>query len=166
MEKIFVKTKERKRIILYLMYGMCNYNATGHVYYKMGPIDHYIDEKVSFQLVLGEWKKDIRSVKRDYRSIEQFLWNRFAQLELKSLEDDFRNLKLLEPYVHHTYNWAFNNWNSVCWQEFNLNSERVGIVTAKQKLGEGAENQWREKRFCVKCWGRNLCSYPLTNLKI
>lgn len=32
----------------------------------------------------------------------------------------------LEPYVRHTYNWAFNTWKDNVWQEFEWNGTKVG----------------------------------------
>lgn len=59
-------------------------------------------------------------------------------------------LKNLEPYAEYTYDWAFNRWEDIVWQEFESNGQKVGsnvfIVRAAQTPGRGEENNWREKK--------------------
>lgn len=138
------------RINNHLTYGLCNYEATGHVYYMLDPEKISINEPVTLQFYILQWEEESDQTIRDFRPIEEFLWNKFVDSEITSDVSSFKVIKGLEKYVRYTYNWAFNNWESVCWQEFDLDGERVGahvfIVTARQKPGDGFEEEWREKK--------------------
>jgi hypothetical protein len=56
----------------------------------------------------------------------------------------------MEPYVAHTYNWAFNTWKEAVWQEFALDGKRVGapvfIVNYTQSPNYPGEVDEREFR--------------------
>lgn len=56
----------------------------------------------------------------------------------------------LEPYVRHTYNWAFRTWSRNVWQEFELGKKKVGapvfIVNITQSPGYVGEINEREFR--------------------
>ena len=56
----------------------------------------------------------------------------------------------LEPYVKHTYNWAFRTWSKNVWQEFELGKKKVGapvfIVNITQSPNYTAEINEREFR--------------------
>ncbi|GAB2572271.1 hypothetical protein [Gracilibacillus alcaliphilus] len=137
----------------YFMYGLSNYEATGHVYYRIRPRENKVGNEITFQFYLVQWKKRKTGSKRDYRPLEKYLWEKFACNEslVKEVgENPSVSLQALEPYVRHTYNWSFHHWASVCWQEFDQKGSRVGshvfIVTANQKPGKGSEEVWREKK--------------------
>jgi hypothetical protein len=56
----------------------------------------------------------------------------------------------IDPYIEHTYNWAFNTWEKSVWQEFKINKKKVGapvfIVNVTQSPnypGEVAEREFR-----------------------
>lgn len=146
----------------YLLYGLCDYKATGHVYYQMKPMERSYNQTIRFQFYMAQWGKE-KQAKRDFRPIERFLWDRFAKPYLAAEKNQTLDLKQLERYVSYTYDWAFKRWKSVCWQEFDIDGQRVGghvfIVTAKQKPGQGKEEEWREaKSIWNQAWFCSLRS--------
>ena len=56
----------------------------------------------------------------------------------------------LEPYVRHTYNWAFGTWSRNVWQEFELGKKKVGapvfIVNVTQSPNYSGDINEREFR--------------------
>lgn len=79
----------------------------------------------------------------------------------------------LIKYAEYTYNWAFNTWKPVVWQQFKLNGRDVGvpvlIVRTAQKPGSGYEVNWREKKsIWNQAWFSSLRSaygYRLWGMK-
>ncbi|WP_130858937.1 hypothetical protein [Gracilibacillus phocaeensis] len=150
----------------YFMYGLSHYKATGHVYYQLHPKENDIENEVTFQFYLAQWKKVKSNRKRDYRPLEKYLWETFActEREVKDVKKNpLDSLHALKPYVKHTYNWSFCNWDSVCWQEFDQDGSKIGshvfIVTANQKPEEGAEEIWRERKsICNQAWFSSIRS--------
>lgn len=127
-----------------MYYGVGNHEETRHVYHILnGKTTHMTGElKFSFYLLLLPKPES----PRDFRGVSGFLWDTFGQGIAKAACDPAS----LTPYVHHVYEWAFDRWKDLCWQEFTLNGSQVGgvvfIVTAKQKKGLGQENAWREPK--------------------
>ncbi|HEX6227369.1 MAG TPA: hypothetical protein VFZ52_23290 [Chryseolinea sp.] len=83
-----------------------------------------------------------------WRKAASFLWKTWG----KPLYDRGEPLQTndLEPYVKHTYNWAFNNWRNHVWQTFELNGKIVGapafIVNVTQSPNYPGEVNEREFR--------------------
>lgn len=76
-----------------------------------------------------------------------FLWEKFG----KKLFDEGQPIKGdLEPYVKHTYHWAFDSWGKSVWQEFSLKGRKVGapvfIVNVTQSPNYPGEVNEREFR--------------------
>lgn len=156
-----------------LTYGLSDYEKTGHVYYQLAPESHIVKDPVSFQFYLLQWEKK-RNVWRDFRPVEQYLWLKFASDKNRLGKISETDVKALQKYVLYTYDWAFNRWKDVCWQQFTLDGEEVGgvvfITTANQKPGLGNEEGWREPKsiwnqawFCslrsaygYALWGKRL----------
>jgi len=132
-----------------MMYGLCDYEETGHVYHKLTPSATGISQPVSFRFYLVEWTKPEGQREKDYRGVEQFLWDTFA-VDRMPVEDEAPVLAALEPYADYAFGWALDRWQDVTWQQFTLNGEEVGgvvfIVCAWQKPGLGQEEQWREPK--------------------
>ncbi|MBO9606577.1 MAG: hypothetical protein J7639_11520 [Paenibacillaceae bacterium] len=129
-----------------LVYGLCACEERGHVYYGLRP-EPVAAERASFRFYLAEWNKPAGAARRDLRPVERFLWRQFARREMAERRTP-PVPAALEPYMEHTYGWAFERWRDVAWQSFRLGGEEAGgvvfIVTARQKPGEGDEDCWRE----------------------
>lgn len=136
-----------------LFYGLGHYDKIEHVYHKRVNKPISLEKgQTLFRFFLVEWKEV--EGKRNLTPVTQFLWDRFGKknmmkydLESKKLVDSVQDL---EVYAKHTYDWAFNRWEEVVWQEFKLNDKEVGgcvfIVRATQTPGLGQENNWRERK--------------------
>jgi hypothetical protein len=133
-----------------LYYGLCEYKETGHVYYKLNPESQQIKNDLSFRFYMVRWEKAKKESKRDFRSIEAFLWERFAGTTMKMNQSPMEIMNSLEIYPRYAYEWALDRWQDVCWQQFKIGEKQVGgvvfIVTAKQKPGMGMEHRWREPK--------------------
>jgi len=156
-----------------LMYGLCDYAETGHVYHELAPRARVLPGPVRFAFDLVEWDKEEGWPRRDFRPVERYLWHRYAAARMPA-GDAAAELDALEPYVRHAYGWALERWKDVTWQQFSLVGAEVGgvvfIVRARQKPGLGREDDWREPKslwnqawFCglrsaygYAWWGRQL----------
>jgi hypothetical protein len=106
-----------------LTLGLSKSEVKEHVLYtrKSGAV--YPPGKVEFGFyIMMEDKPD--ALFNPWRDILSFFWERWGR-PLHELGEPLHN-KNLEPYIKHTYNWAFNNWKKSVWQEFNLNGKKVG----------------------------------------
>jgi hypothetical protein len=82
-----------------------------------------------------------------WRQPLEFLWNKWG----KSLYEKGEPISGdLEPYVKHTYDWAFKNWSKSVWQQFKLNGKTVGapvfIVNVTQSPNYPGDVNEREFR--------------------
>ncbi|MCD9021290.1 hypothetical protein [Cohnella silvisoli] len=163
----YVQTEHR------FTYGLCHYKESDHVYHRLDPKLYRIQGEIGFKLFIVTWKKNAPEPYRDFRKVEQMLWELYGERNLTNL-DAKDTLASMLPYMEHTYHWAFESWKDVCWQEFKLLGATVGgvafLVTAGQKPGQGRENVWREPKsiwnqlwFCslrsaygYALWGRHL----------
>ncbi|RAP74326.1 hypothetical protein [Paenibacillus montanisoli] len=132
-----------------LMYGLCKYEETGHVYHKLTPSPTVLADPLFVRFYLIEWTKQADARAMDYRFVEQFLWETFAE-ERMTVGDALQTVETLKPYAEYAYGWALDRWQDVTWQQFALDGEEVGgvvfIVRARQKPGLGEEDQWREPK--------------------
>lgn len=69
----------------------------------------------------------------------------------------------LEPYVKHTYNWAFHTWRKNVWQEFDLGKKKVGapvfIVNVTQSPNyPGSVNEREFRSIWNQAWFSSLRS--------
>lgn len=166
-----------------LLYGGCDYEEEGHVYYRLTPRAHLLDRALRVRLRLASWRKAPGSMPRDFRRVERLLWTLEAGRRM-ALETDAAKpqeaapiaarVAALQPYVGHAYGWAFERWGDVSWQQFRLGVTEVGgvafLVTARQQPGGGREDSWREPKslwnqawFCglrsaygYASWGKRL----------
>ncbi|MES1214614.1 MAG: hypothetical protein ABUT20_03775, partial [Bacteroidota bacterium] len=66
---------------------------------------------------------DTASLADPWRKPLAFLWSKWG----KPLYESGEPIKdSLQPYIKHTYNWAFNTWRKNVWQEFSVNGKKVG----------------------------------------
>ena len=105
-----------------LTFGMSNYDVTKHVLFERAPGAVFPKGKIQygFYLMCLTDKKDIQN---PFRKALAFFWDNWGK-ELFRAGEPLKGD--IEPYVKHTYNWAFNTWKEVVWQELTLNGKRVG----------------------------------------
>lgn len=102
--------------------GLSDYRVDGHVLFKKTDNTTYEpgEIKLSFYVMVSSNPEDVMNPWRDALA---FQWEKHG----KALADKGEPVnRSLEPYVDHTYNWAFNNWKDAVWQEFDLNGKKVG----------------------------------------
>ncbi len=105
-----------------LVVGMSDYVVEEHVLFKKADSTKFGKGEVelSFYLILSD---DKEAIENPWRKPLEFMWAKYG----KSLAEKGEPLNgEIEPFVKHTYNWAFNSWKDAIWQEFNLNGKRVG----------------------------------------
>lgn len=133
-----------------LMYGLCDYTETGHVYHLLTPNARNVSQPLGFRFYLVQWNKSADQRMKDYRAVERFLWDRFGASAMTAGIESEALIASLSPYADHAYEWALNRWQDVTWQQFELNGAEVGgvafIVRALQKPGMGREEEWREPK--------------------
>jgi hypothetical protein len=142
-----------------LYYGVGVHTETRHVYYRITDEVPTFPQPVSFSFYLYLAPRKSRH-HRDFRQILSVLWELFAKTRMAHTPPTPSSLF---PYMKHVYDWAFDRWKDVCWQEFKINRNDVGgvvfIVTAKQKPGLGKEDLWREpKSLWNQAWFCSLRS--------
>lgn len=105
-----------------LTLGMSNYRIEEHVLFKRKSGAIYPPGKfdVSFYLMTTDIRSDIFN---PWRKPLKFFWENWGK---PALEQGQPIDGSLEPYVRHTYNWAFDSWEESVWQEFNLSGKQVG----------------------------------------
>ncbi len=145
-----------------IRFGIGRHVTTGHVYYRLTGEALNLTENAVISFYAARYKKpagEVIPAKRDYRRIVELVWEMFTKKRFAAPPEP----ETLTTYVKHVYNWAFETWRDICWQEFDLNGQRVGgvvfIVTAKQKPGCGGEDIWREpKSLWNQAWFCSLRS--------
>jgi len=97
-----------------------------------------------FYLLMSD---DAESLTDPWRKPLAFLWEKWSTPLFAAgqpIQGD------LEPYVRHTYHWAFDSWAKSVWQEFTLNGRRVGapvfIVNVTQSPNYPGDVNEREFR--------------------
>ncbi|MFQ6067773.1 MAG: glycoside hydrolase family 88 protein, partial [bacterium] len=129
-----------------LTLGMSDYKVREHVLYVRKPGATYPEGKIEIGFFLFA-STDQSDIQNPWRKPLAFLWKNWGKVLFEGgspLRGD------LEPYVRHTYNWAFREWRDSVWQEFDLNGKRVGapvfIVNVTQSPnypGEATEREFR-----------------------
>lgn len=142
-----------------MVIGISNYVVKEHVLFnkadnttlKAGKIE------LSFYLMVDEAKEALRN---PWRKAHAFMWEKYG----KRLSEQGEPLQgSIEPYVAHTYNWAFNTWKDAVWQEFILDGKVVGapvfIVNYTQSPNYPGEIDEREFRsIWNQAWFNSLRS--------
>jgi len=105
-----------------LILGMSDYEVKRGLFYsrKPGAVYPEGEVKVGFFVFISSDKEDIQN---PWRKPLSFLWENWGRPLFVSglpLKPD------LEPYVKHTYNWAFHSWKESVWQEFEWKGKKVG----------------------------------------
>lgn len=139
--------------------GMSNYSVDDHVLFRRAPGAFYPEGVVEVGFYLLYSKRE-EAVQNPFRMPLEFMWIRWG----KPLYREGLPLEgSLEPYVKHTYNWAFNSWSDAVWQEFTLNGKRVGapvfIVNVTQSPNyPGSVNEREFRSIWNQAWFSSLRS--------
>lgn len=139
-----------------LTLGMSKSKLTNHVLYARSPGTIYPAGKIEFgfYIMIAD---DQETIFDPWLPILSFYWKHFGEPLYKTGQPLER--KDLEPYVKHTYEWAFTSWKKSLWQEFTLGGKTLGgvafIVNVTQSPdypGEVNEREfrsvWNQAWFC------------------
>ena len=142
-----------------LTLGASEYGRAHHVLFTKdtGMVIPQGDFQFGFYLMA---QQDSASLFNPWRKPLAFFWERWGQPLYESGEPIQGSL---EPYVQHTYNWAFNSWKDHVWQEFTLRGNKVGaptfIVNVTQSPNyPGAYNEREFKSVWNQAWFSSLRS--------
>lgn len=131
-----------------MYFGVANYIKIPHVYHEFTNENFVVEpEEVLARFYFYERKS---SNERDLRFANKLLWKLFGEDNLASFnKTDFtQKINKLSIYQEYAYEWAFDHWKSIVWNDFTMNGVPVGgctaIVKGTQSPGEGRENNWRE----------------------
>src|SRR5699024_8270411 len=136
-----------------LYYGLSHYEKKRHVYYTRKEERFLLEpNETLFKYYVVQWTNYEGT--RNFQPVTELLWERFGRKRMTKTIDISESIveasKKLEKYAKYTYDWAFNRWEPVVWQEFELAQKQVGasvfIVRGIQTPGLGNENKWREKK--------------------
>lgn len=143
-----------------LIVGMAKSKVKEHVLYTKDTSAVFPEGKteIGFYCIVSDKKEDIEN---PFASTRKFMWEKWGAPLFAAGEP--LHQKNLEPYVEQTYNWAFNNWRNVVWQEFELNGTPVGapvfIVNYTQSPNYPGEVNEREFRsIWNQAWFNSLRS--------
>lgn len=142
-----------------MVMGISDYLVKEHVLFKKAEQTTLKagEIEISFYLLVDDAKEAIRN---PWRKPLSFMWRKYGKL----LSDNGEPLNgSMEPYVAHTYNWAFNTWKDAVWQEFELENKTVGapvfIVNYTQSPNYPGEVDEREFRsIWNQAWFNSLRS--------
>jgi hypothetical protein len=126
--------------------GVSKSKVTSHVLFEKAP-GHVIPPgtfKFAFYIMTNS---DKESIADPWRKPLAFMWKNYGE----RLYNEGQPIKgSLDPYIKHTYNWAFNSWSKSVWQEFEISRKKVGapvfIVNFTQSPnypGEVTEREFR-----------------------
>ena len=98
-----------------------------------------------------------QKLENPFREVLSFYWNNYGR-KTGELSTEVRQAPYMS-YAAHTYQWAFEHWRDVVWQEFQLGEKTVGapvfIVTTTQspnykgvKKERELRSVWNQAWFC------------------
>lgn len=105
-----------------LTLGMSESFVSDHVIYERANGATYPKGKVEFGFYLMSYNQK-SDLDNPFRKPLDFYWSNWGH---KLFEDGNPIKGDLEPYIKHTYNWAFNTWKHAVWQEFAIDGKKVG----------------------------------------
>ncbi len=138
--------------------GMSKYEVPDHVIYRRSSGASYPKGKVELGFYLM-FSNDSSKIQNPFREILDFLWTNWGR---KDYQKNRTLNKHLDAYIEHSYNWAFESWQSV-WQEFELNGKQVGspvfIVDITQSPNyEGVRHEREARSVWNQAWFSSLRS--------
>ena len=129
-----------------MVLGVSASDVGAHVLFerKTGQVIPSGNFEFGFYLLFSD---DPASLSDPWRKPLAFLWSKWGKPLYEAGEPVAQSL---QPYVQHTYNWAFNTWEKTVWQEFILNGKKVGapvfIVNVTQSPNYPGQANEREFR--------------------
>ena len=142
-----------------LTLGMSNYEVSEHVLFVRKPGAIYPKGNVEFGFYIM-MSDDEEIIANPWRPVLQFLWENWGRKLYEQGQPLHGNL---DHYVEHTYQWAFANWKSSVWQEFELGGKKVGapafIVNITQSPNyQGVVNEREFRSIWNQAWFSSLRS--------
>ncbi len=129
-----------------LTIGMSDSRVTDHVLFERIEGAEYPNGKVEIGFYLLHYVDEACLI-NPFRKPLDFIWTNWGRKAYRTgnpIEGD------LEPYIQHTYDWAFKNWEESVWQEFEIGGQKVGapafIVNVTQSPNYAGEVNEREFR--------------------
>lgn len=105
-----------------LTLGMSYSKVSDHVIFERKGGAEYPAKEIKFGFYL-RYFNDKKTIEDPFRRVASFFWDRWGHLLLAQGNPSKGSL---EPFIQHTYNWAFNNWKDQVWQQFEINGKQVG----------------------------------------
>lgn len=127
-----------------LTLGMSKSTVTEHVLYERSPGEVHPPgtHTMACYILVGKERSN------PWREVSAFLWKKWGTTLYEAGEP--LHSKNLQPYVKHTYDWAFKHWKEQVWQTFELGGKEVGapvfIVNVTQSPNYPGEVNEREFR--------------------
>lgn len=140
--------------------GMSRNKVTDHVLFERDSGAVYPEGKLEIGCYLI-CSNDGESLCNPFRKPLEFLWTRWGKTEFDKGNPIGDND--LEPYVKHTYRWAFESWGKSVWQKFQLGGKKVGapvfIVNVTQSPNyPGNANEREFRSVWNQAWFSSLRS--------
>jgi hypothetical protein len=102
--------------------GMVETEIPEHVLFRKTPGMKFAPGTVELGFFVAAYN-DRGAVRNPWSKLASFHWNRWG----RPLYERGKPIPApLQNYVRHTYDWAFEGWGDVVWQEFDLEGIRVG----------------------------------------
>lgn len=143
-----------------LVLGLGKSKVTDHILYERqgGMIIPEGKNEIGFYVIVSGKSEDIQN---PFQRATAFMWNKWATPLYQSGEPLHQTD--MEPYVKQTYNWAFKNWKSAVWQEFELNGKTVGapvfiVNTTQSPNYKGQVNEREFRSIWNQAWFNSLRS--------
>ena len=131
--------------------GMSETDIPDHVLFKKKKGMAFSPGRVCLAFYITAYE-DQEETPNPWGKATRFLWERWAR-PLYAKGEPGR--VPLDRYVEHTYNWAFDTWGDVVWQEFELEGKRVGapqfIVNYSQS--PNYPGRWFQREF-LSIWNQ------------
>lgn len=108
-----------------LTLGLSKSDVKEHVLFKREPGGVYAPGKHAFGFYIMTANKEA-GIFNPWRPILSFFWEKWGKPLYEKEGYLERNL---EPFIRHTYDWAFGSWKKHVWQEFTLGGKEVGAPT-------------------------------------
>ncbi|MCP4709574.1 MAG: hypothetical protein GY869_13185, partial [Planctomycetes bacterium] len=142
-----------------LTLGMSDYDVERGLFYVRKHGAAYPAGKVEIGFYLFT-SNNPTELENPFRRSLAFLWQNYGQ---DLFESGLPLKPQLEPYIRHTYNWAFNTWADSIWQEFELDGKTVGapvfIVNVTQSPNyPGPINEREFRSIWNQAWFSSLRS--------
>ncbi|WP_052353861.1 hypothetical protein [Neobacillus jeddahensis] len=142
-----------------LTLGMSHYKVTEHVLFERCSGAVYPKGKIEFGFYIMMYD-DPDIIFNPWRPVLHFLWEKWGR---KLYEQGLPLTGSLNPYVEHTYKWAFKEWEKSVWQEFELNGKKIGapvfIVNVTQSPNyPGPVNEREFRSIWNQAWFSSLRS--------